>query len=77
MHMLGAVQDDAPNSLAGHCSDESDVMCYGAPAQMRQVCPTGKEPLFDCGNNDYFNPGANLTRTRTWGRTGTPPTAPT
>src|SRR5690606_35744883 len=29
MHMLGAVQPDAPNSTtAGHCTDTVDLLCY-------------------------------------------------
>jgi hypothetical protein len=63
MHSLGAVQPDAPNATAyGHCTDDSDTMCYvdssGKP--MRQMCPVDQEALFDCGDNDYFNPGAGL-----------------
>ena len=61
MHMLGAVQTDAPSALSGHCWDESDVMCYPVPGEvLPQVCPLDQEPLFDCNDNDYFNPAADL-----------------
>jgi len=60
-HNLGAVQNSAPNStLAGHCIDDSDVMCYpdggprGDKASFKiNVC---SEPHYDCKHNDYFNP---------------------
>ena len=58
MHTLGAVQNDAPNASGyGHCTDESDIMCYvdHAGVVMRQVCPLSQEALYDCNNNDYFN----------------------
>src|SRR4051812_3820629 len=61
LHNLGAVQDAARHStLAGHCYDEVDVMCYpdggsswmSAPA----ACPSAPDSTIDCGNDDYFNP---------------------
>lgn len=56
-HNLGAVQDSAPHSTgAGHCSDESDVMCYddgGPTANMTNPCA---QQAYDCGADDYFNP---------------------
>lgn len=56
-HNLGAVQDSAPHSTgAGHCSDESDVMCYddgGPTADMTNPCA---QQAYDCGADDYFNP---------------------
>ena len=59
MHNLSAVDDSAPNSsLGGHCTDESDRMCYSDEPhhpQMRQVCPTAHEALLDCNGDDYFN----------------------
>ena len=58
MHMLGGVQDDAPHSTgAGHCVDETDVMCYddGGPSSKLIKACAGKEALFDCRNDDYFN----------------------
>jgi hypothetical protein len=68
-HNLGAVQDSAPNStLAGHCFDVFDVMCYedGGPRNdMVLRCAPGS-PLdpYDCGGDDYFNaspaPGSYL-----------------
>ena len=63
MHTLGAVQPDAPNATPnGHCTDESDEMCYadGSNLPIRTVCPAVQESLFDCGNNDYFNPSVTL-----------------
>jgi hypothetical protein len=63
-HTLGAVQDSAPNStLAGHCRDVADVMCYadGGPAgsagHLEDVCsPTSPILPYECGMDDYFNP---------------------
>lgn len=56
-HNLGAVQQNAPNKTAGwHCTDESDVMCYkDGPENMRQVCPSSQENIFDCNKDDYFS----------------------
>ena len=64
-HNLGAVQDSAPNStLAAHCFDEWDVMCYadggsGGPLDFT-ACPAGIEfdfsEAFDCNGDDYFDP---------------------
>jgi hypothetical protein len=66
MHMLGGVQDSAPNStfgiegsLGGHCIDGSDLMCYAdasdARARMRSACPESNRLRFDCNNDDYFH----------------------
>jgi hypothetical protein len=63
-HNLGAVQDSAPHSsLAGHCYDDLDVMCYadgGAyfdTGTMQTLCTAtgvdGIEP-WDCGQDDYY-----------------------
>lgn len=57
-HMMGSVQNDAPHSTtAGHCYDESDLMCYadGGPRAMQQICPTDQEVLFDCRDDDYYS----------------------
>jgi hypothetical protein len=60
-HNLGAVQDSAPNaSLAGHCTDGSDVMCYddGGLPFVPGVCAEIEgvmTQVYDCGNDDYFN----------------------
>lgn len=57
-HMLGSVQGDAPHATAaGHCFDESDLMCYadGGGKAMQQICATDQEPLFDCNNDDYYS----------------------
>jgi hypothetical protein len=59
MHTLGGVQDDAAHSTgAGHCTDETDAMCYDddktGPVTMQSVC-TGSEGLFDCNDDDYLN----------------------
>lgn len=57
-HMLGAVQNSAPDhDGTGHCDDEYDLMCYDAGGKhMRSVCHRRTVELrLDCGNNDYFN----------------------
>lgn len=57
-HMLGSVQGDSPHATAaGHCFDESDLMCYadGGGKAMQQVCALDQEPLFDCNNDDYYS----------------------
>jgi hypothetical protein len=67
MHVLGAVQDSAPNttfgkdgSVGGHCIDEYDVMCYsdaaGGKPEMRYVCAPSNAMLLDCNYDDYFHP---------------------
>ena len=51
---------------AGHCTDESDRLCYadgdpgvfkpdGTPTSLKYVCPFSHEVLLDCGNDDYFS----------------------
>ncbi|MFL6062199.1 MAG: hypothetical protein ACJ72E_13275, partial [Marmoricola sp.] len=58
MHTLGGVQNTAPHgTMAGHCWDESDTMCYsdGTTHAMVQVCPADKEFFYDCNNDDYFS----------------------
>jgi hypothetical protein len=61
MHMLGGVQNNAPNGTpGGHCRDERDAMCYDdgvGKRAMKKVCQksSGDEALFDCRNNDYFH----------------------
>jgi len=57
LHNLGGVQADAPHATAyGHCTDDSDLMCYddGAGTEIRQVCPSDQEALLDCNEDDYF-----------------------
>lgn len=64
-HNLGAVADPAPHSsLAGHCYDEWDVMCYadgGARGKASDMVPNCSAiagevtETFDCGRDDYFN----------------------
>jgi hypothetical protein len=71
MHTLGGVQTSAPNATPyGHCSDESDRMCYadGSGVAMRQVCATSHENLFDCNHDDYFstNPPKNSYLATHW-----------
>lgn len=60
VHNLGGVQASAPNvSAEGHCTDESDLMCYdddyAGPVVMRQVCAEAYESLLDCNHDDYFH----------------------
>jgi hypothetical protein len=59
MHSLGSVQLTAPHAtLLGHCTDESDRMCYedGTSIFLQSVCDDREEALFDCDKDDYFNP---------------------
>ena len=60
VHNLGGVQSTAPHASAyGHCTDESDDMCYdddgAGPVVMQQVCPLEHEALLDCNHDDYFH----------------------
>jgi hypothetical protein len=58
MHLMGGVQSNAPHSSgAGHCTDDSDRMCYsdGPYALMTYPCASSQELLFDCNNDDYFH----------------------
>ncbi|HUR70070.1 MAG TPA: hypothetical protein VM370_12565 [Candidatus Thermoplasmatota archaeon] len=55
-HMLGAVQDGAPYStLAGHCYDGRDVMCYndGGPRGGLYQAAYCDSDAFDCNHNTY------------------------
>lgn len=61
VHMLGAVQRDAPHVTAagGHCADGFDLMCYDNGAGngcTTTACPADQRLLLDCGRDDYFNP---------------------
>jgi hypothetical protein len=58
MHNMGGVQETAPNATEyGHCTDESDRMCYpdGSGEPMVQKCVSGHENTFDCNHDDYFS----------------------
>ena len=73
-HNLGAVQLSAPHSsLAYHCYDGEDIMCYNDGGQyfqnggsMTSDCLLLEDglPPFDCGGDDYYNatplPGSYL-----------------
>ena len=69
MHTLGAVQPDAPHASGyGHCTDESDIMCYldGPKTVLTHPCPASQESLYDCNNDDYFSanpPTGNYLKT--------------
>jgi hypothetical protein len=59
MHSLGAVLPGAPHSSpAGHCDDDADLMCYedGTVLVLQSICPPQFDSVFDCGDDDYFNP---------------------
>jgi len=59
MHSLGAVMPGAPHSSpAGHCDDGADRMCYldGTVVTLLSICPAAAGAVFDCGDDDYFNP---------------------
>src|SRR3984893_5666039 len=64
-HAMGAVQLSALHSTGRwHCTDGLDVMCYndGGPNDSQYASTTcGAAPngtlFYDCGFNDYFNPG--------------------
>jgi hypothetical protein len=62
-HNMGGVQDSAPHStLAGHCFEMWDVMCYpdggprGQEADLFLSCSNGFPLPYECGSDDYFNP---------------------
>jgi hypothetical protein len=61
-HNLGGVQETSEHAtLAGHCWDESDVMCYddGSGIAMQSYCPNGSGTIdesYDCGKDDYYAP---------------------
>jgi len=58
LHTLGAVNTSAPNTTTyGHCTDESDVMCYvdGPGVRMRNVCKVTIPQQVDCRKDDYFH----------------------
>jgi hypothetical protein len=85
MHNMGGVQETAPNATVyGHCTDESDRMCYadGSGQPMVQKCLSAHENTFDCNHDDYFStnppPGSYLathwnTANSAWLSAGQPP----
>jgi len=55
-HSLGAVQAGAPHgTLYGHCTDESDIMCYADGLPLVTTCAPAQEYLLDCNGDDYFS----------------------
>ncbi|MEO3973136.1 hypothetical protein [Streptomyces sp. CAU 1734] len=78
LHLLGAVQVQAPLGTAGsHCTFDKDVMCYNdgtipgwTPTTPLNPCPTPNVPAdiswVDCSRDTYFNPkpqpGSHLAR---------------
>jgi hypothetical protein len=70
MHMLGAVQAEAPHATAsGHCTDASEIMCYSdSTGTVTQTCPVANANYFDCNNDDYFhtNPAAGSYLATKW-----------
>ncbi len=73
-HLLGAVQPAAPHGTpGGHCTDESDTMCYDdGTLKTGQVltfpCDNTQEHLLDCNDDDYFNtsPAAGSYLANNW-----------
>lgn len=70
-HTMGAVQNSAPHSSgAAHCTDGSDVMCYGDGGPNSSQFTTSACPemhAFDCNHDDYFHanpPAGNYLATR-------------
>lgn len=58
LHTMGGVMSTAPHGTrAGHCWDEADTMCYadGGGFAMQQICPSQREYLLDCNNDDYYS----------------------
>jgi hypothetical protein len=74
LHTLGGVlgwssPTQAPPHATnnGHCTDESDRLCYadgdptgvfnpdGTPTSLKYICPGTREVLLDCGNDDYYS----------------------
>ena len=77
-HNIGAVQSSAPHSDGGaHCLDVPSVMCYGKDVVHVKQCDNKPVPVFDCGQDDYWNPNppagsyldlhANLARSQYYG----------
>lgn len=62
VHTMGGVLSSAPHANAGgHCTDEWDLMCYGAGVTF--PCPdvdTEFSFRLDCGRDDYFRPEGGL-----------------
>ena len=61
-----AAQAPPHATRGGHCTDESDRLCYadgepgvfkpdGTTTSMQFLCPTTHEVLLDCGNDDYYS----------------------
>lgn len=77
MHSLGSVMSDSPHPTPfGHCTDDSDVMCYvdGPGVVVQNVCPAWHEQYYDCHHDDYFStspPAGNYLATH-WNTADSP-----
>lgn len=62
VHTMGGVPAGAPHTTGdGHCTDEWDLMCYGA--EVTFPCPDAAAAnsfRLDCGRDDYFRPEGGL-----------------
>jgi hypothetical protein len=73
VHLLGGVQNSAPNASGGwHCVDENDLVCYSdatyQPALKLACKGIDYEELLDCNHDDYYhtNPAPNSYLATHW-----------